>query len=307
MDFKQRSKLARGISYTATAISTILLFFAFVFDFDVENGYFNGGALSSTFEAFFTFGFVLSVLAVFVSRKNLIAKELPSQNANKNSLALIGTLLILIGVVEILFDKSSHETVTMLVGMGVCGLGVYYLMLAINTELNLTIAKLISLLISACMPAGMVLGNSSNYHRHINSVENSLCAIFAVCILFYILYEGNFAFEGEYSTFYLSSALITLHAGTTISVAYILAYLLGVVNEEARFYHMLIALTICIAIRVKLNYFAKNADEKSPDEWFEIENPPQIEETITEEITESSEIEETEKTEQEAEQKETDE
>ena len=293
MNFRQRTRWLRLASYLASDVSIVLLFLAFLYDFDVKNGYFEGGALSIAFIVLYIIGFIPAIVGLFLNKKELLTKELPNQSGNKNSLAIIGTLLILAGVCEILFDKSAHETVSLLVGMGICGLGIYFLTSAVKSKFNLTLAKLFSLLLGACMPVGMILGNNSNYNRHINSVENTLCAIFAVCVLLYILYEGNFATKGIYTGAYLPSALVALHSGTVISVAYICAYLLGILNEEVRFYQMLLALVLCVAIRIRLGDVAKTADSKTPDEWFEIENPPAPEEEIEEiEVDEPEHIEE---------------
>ena len=171
---------------------------------------------------------------------------------------------------------------------------------AVKSKFNLTLAKLFSLLLGACMPVGMILGNNSNYNRHINSVENTLCAIFAVCVLLYILYEGNFTAKGIYTGAYFPSALVALHSGTVISLAYICAYLLGILNEEARFYQMLLTIVLCVAIRIRLGDVAKTADSKTPDEWLEIENPPTVEEETEgiEQIEEFEEFEEVKETEQ---------
>ncbi len=288
MNFRQKTQWLRLVSYMASGVSTVLLFFAFLYDFDVKNGYFEGGALGITFTVFFALGFVPAIAGLFLNKKELIIKELPDEKGNKNALAIFGTLLILAGVCEILLDKTAHETVSMLVGMGIGGFGIYFLMLAVKSKFNLTLPKLFSLLLGACMPVGMILGNNSNYNRHINSVENTLCAIFAVCALLYILYEGNFTSKGIYPSAYLSSALAALHSGTVISVAYICAYLGGILNEEVRFYQMLLTLVLCVSIRVRLGDVAKTADSKTEGEWFEIENPPAPEEE-TEEIKEETE------------------
>ncbi len=284
-------------SYLASDVSIVLLFLAFLYDFDVKNGYFEGGALSIAFIALYIIGFIPAIAGLFLNKKELLTKELPNQSGNKNSLAIIGTLLVLAGVCEILFDKSAHETVSMLVGIGICGLGIYFLTSAVKSKFNLTLAKLFSLLLGACMPVGMILGNNSNYNRHINSVENTLCAIFAVCVLLYILYEGNFTAKGIYTGAYFPSALVALHSGTVISLAYICAHLLGILNEEVRFYQMLLTLVLCVAIRIRLGDVAKTADSKTPDEWLEIENPLTIEEE-TEDVEQIEQFEEVEETEQ---------
>lgn len=293
MNFRQRTRWLRLASYLASDVSIVLLFLAFLYDFDVKNGYFEGGALSIAFIVLYIIGFIPAIMGLFLNKKELLTKELPNQSGNKNSLAVSGTLLILAGVCEILFDKSAHETVSLLVGIGICGLGIYFLTSAVKSKFNLTLTKLFSLLLGACMPVGMILGNNSNYNRHINSAENTLCAIFAVCVLLYILYEGNFATKGIYTGAYFPSALVALHSGTVISVAYICAYLLGILNEEVRFYQMLLTLVLCVAIRIRLGDVAKTADSKTPDEWFEIENPPAPEEEIEEiEVDEPEQIEE---------------
>jgi hypothetical protein len=45
---------------------------------------------------------------------------------------------------------------------------------------------------------------------------------------------------------------------------------------------MLLALVLCVAIRIRLGDVAKTADSKTPNEWLEIENPPAPEEEIEE-------------------------
>ena len=291
MNYRQKTQWLRVASYALSCISTILLFLTFMLDFDATNGYFEGGALSIAFIAVFALGFVPPIAGLFVNKKDAIVKELPNPDGNKNALAIFGTLLILAGVCEILFDKTAHETISMLVGIGICGFGIYFLILAIKSHADLTLPKLFALLLGACMPVGMILGNNANYHRHINSVENALSAIFAVCALLYILYEGNFAFKSVFGGVYFPAALVALHSGTTISLAYICAYICGIVSEETRFYQMLLVLLLCVAIRVRLGDVAKSTDEKTAEEWIEIENPPLPEETV-EEIEETEEIEE---------------
>ena len=291
MNYKQKTQWLRVASYALSCVSTILLFLAFMLDFDAANGYFEGGVLSIAFIAVFVLGFVPPIAGLFVNKKDATIKELPNPDGNKNALAIFGTLLILAGVCEILFDKTAHETISMLVGIGICGFGIYFLILAVKSRADLTLPKLFALLLSACMPVGMILGNNANYHRHINSVENALSAIFAVCALLYILYEGNFAFKSVFGGVYFPAALVALHSGTTISLAYICAYICGIVSEETRFYQMLLVLLLCVSIRVRLGDVAKSTDEKTAEEWPEIENSPLPEEPF-EEIEETEEIEE---------------
>ena len=165
MNYRQKTQWLRAASYTLSCFSIVLLFLAFIFDFDVADGYFRGGTLSIAFIVVFALGFVPSIVGLFLNKKDATVKELPNPDGNKNALAIFGTLLILAGVCEILFDKTAHETISMLVGIGICGFGIYFLILAIKTRADLTLAKLFALLLGACMPVGMILGNNANYHK----------------------------------------------------------------------------------------------------------------------------------------------
>lgn len=279
MNFKKLIKLSHWAIQITSALSAILLLSSFVFAFDAEKGYFEDGFLPVAFIALYTIGIVISVASALACGKSRIIKAQSSPDRSQTTFALAGTLAVLLGSLNVALNKTANETVVLLTGIGICALGAYLLLFSVKNGRQFSVLKLICLFAAVLLPVGIILGNNSNYHYSINSVQNTLCAIFGICFLIYILYEGKSLAEGSHSKLHLPSMLLTFHTGISISAAYILAYLFGEVREEARFYQMFLVLAVSIAVKLQLDQFVKEADARTAEEWSAAETKPETEPT----------------------------
>lgn len=298
MDFKRSIKIYDKSVSACTFTSAALLLLCFLFSFDAQKGYFEGSFLPVTFCIVFVAGIVNSLVGITSFKKEHIIKTPAGLAGHKVGIALGATATILLGLLNLLFNTAENSTVLLLTSIGACSFGIYFLIIAAKGFFTYSKTKLICLFISTAFPVGAVLGNNSNYYRSINSVENILGVVFAICLLTYILYEGKYLYSGVHSKMYFSAMMLASHAGITLSSAYMLAYLLKAVNEETRFYQMLLVLVISVLIKMELDRFVKEAVAHTKEEWNEIESPPieqappEIGDEATEETVDESQPEE---------------
>lgn len=260
-----------------TAASALLLTVCLVFFFDAESGYFERGLgvpVRVAFALAYLSGLVLCAASGFLTPKNAELRTPNEVGEYKLRFALPGTVLVLLGALEILLEFEPISEISLLVGLGACLFGAYLLLLGAGRGFEPRVPTLLCIYFSACLPVGATLGNDSNYYRYINSVENRLEAVFCICFAIYILYEGNRIATGVHSRHHRSAMLATLHSGSTLAIAYLLSYLIGEVNESARAYRMLVVLAVCAAIGFELSRYRKLTEPQDEDE---IESESEVE------------------------------
>lgn len=289
MDFKKSINLYNKIVSFCTLGATALLLLCFFYAFDAEKGYFTGGFLPIAFTVVFTAGIITSLLGATSFARGSTVKTPACTSVENAKLAFASTVAILLACFNFIMNKNEHPTVVLLTSLGVFALGIYFLITAAKGKPIYSSVRLICLLVTSFFPVGMMLGNNSNYFRSINSVENHLSSVFSICLLAYILYEGKYIFHGAHSGLHFSTMMLASHAGITLSSAYMLAYLLEAVNEETRFYQMMLTLVISILIKLKLDNFINTAESKTNEEWDLIEKPPVEEEADKEADIEADE------------------
>lgn len=271
MNLKRSIKIYDTAVSVCTLASCALLLLCFIFSFEADKGYFVWGALPVFFCITFGAGMLISFIAAESFKKGEIVKTPIALTEGRTKLALCATVTILLGVLNFLLNGKEHETVLLFVSLATCAIGIYFLLIARSSSFTFSKARLICLFVAILLPLGITLGNNSNYLRSINSVENKLSAIFSISLLLYILYEGKHLYEGAHSRLHFSSMLLTTHCGITLSSAYMLAYLFGAVNEEARFYQMILVLAVSITVKVELDRFVDECDAHTEAEWQELE------------------------------------
>ncbi len=239
-----------------TFLSTFFLTLCLVLFLEPNEGYFavgEGVPLRAAFAAVYLLGLALCVVCGFLTPRG---KAQQAENAvsgsHKLRFTLAGTLIVLLGTLEILLNLEHSVEISLIVGVGACLYGLYMLLVGARSGFEARVPTVLCLYLGVCMPLGISLGNTSNYYRHINSVENDLSTVFCISFMIYILYEGNRLTSGAHSRFHLSAMLATLHSGVSLAVAYILAYLSGTANETSRLYQMFLVLAVCIAVVLEL-------------------------------------------------------
>lgn len=264
---KKLIKIIYALNTALTVLSSVLLFLAFLTSFDAELGYFNS---NNTLPIAFQTVYVLTVLGSLVSAFAFAKDEVLTpctqvSGGTKSAHALIGVALVLLGTLSFYLDMgiAYSGTQAYFLGIGSCGLGLYYLIIALKESYGRTKAKCACIFVSMALAMGIVVQNNSYLGRTINSVENTLGNIFAVSFLMYILYEGKRLCFGEENRWRPFSLLFVRACALSYSCAYILAYLVGAVNESGRFYQMLYLLLVGVMADITLRNFIKNATQSS--------------------------------------------
>ena len=280
MDFKRLIKNIHLSTSLITLISIVLLTLSFVFSFDAKNGYFVDGILPIMFQIFFVLGIILSLACAFAIKKDKIIKTENTYIKQKQIFLFFAATIIIFSVVFNLFVLDEYFTEEII---GLCFFGLFVFLCAIKGGYEYSHLKLLFLLLSSIFPTFAMLDTANDMERHTNSVENMLTSIFAIAFLMYILYEGNRIFSGEHSRWHLSSLLLISHTGLVTSASYMIAYLLGKVDEQTRFYQMVLILVVSLFAALELQRFVKDAEARTKEEWRELEAPEEIIEEITEE------------------------
>ena len=286
MDFKHRIKIVHRTISLLTLLATALLLVSFISSFDMINGYFIDGVFPTLFKLSFVIGIVLSLTCISSFKKQEIIKSNNETSKPKYTYIALAVALV---VAASIFYTITTSVYSNLILLGVDCFALFILFGAISKEDEYYHIKLICLLLSALFPLPIVIDNNSVMYRHSNSVENTLMSIFAIAFLIYILYEGKRLFAGEHSRWHFASMLFVTHVGFSISVSYIMVYLMGVATEKTRFLQMILVFIVSLFIEIELIRFTKVAESHTKEEWDEIEAPEEI---ITEEIISEENIDE---------------
>lgn len=268
MNFKHLVKITHRATSLLTFITTALLLLSFIFSFDMVNGYFMDGILPIMFNIFFIIGIVASFGCAFTFRKNEIVKTENSDKLQKITTSFIAGALI---VASFVYRVTNGKT-----NLAIIGVLFFALFLAISSnkgQYTYHWSKVASLLLSSLFPLIMAIDNNSVMIRHSNSVENMLSSVFGIAFLIYILYEGNRIFKSEHSKWHYASMLLLTHTGFSLSISYIIVYLMGLATESIRFSQMIIVFIISVFVEIELIFFIKNATSHTKEEWAEIEAP----------------------------------
>lgn len=286
MEFKQRNLLFLRISALLLALSALLLIICFVNYFDSQRGYFEkGAALPVVFYVIYAAAILFSLTPALLTRKELVIKRVgDGEKIHTTAQAFVGTVCILFGMLAALevLPVSFHGEVLMTIAAGMFGYGAYVLLGATASEEKFKHLKLLCLGLSACLPIGLYLsGNSISYYP-VNCVENRLTSVFAICFLIYILNEGKNVFFGKYTRYRYCAMLAVSVSGLCLSVAYVVAYMLGAVGDTVRFLQMLYIAMATLAARISMKKYIAVTDAYTEEVWAEIEAAQEIAEVEAE-------------------------
>ena len=286
MEFKQRNLLFLRISALLLALSALLLIVCFVNYFDSQRGYFEkGAALPVVFYVIYAAAILFSLTPALLTRKELVIKRVGNgEKIHTTAQAFAGTVCILFGMLAALelLPVSFHSEVLMTIAAGMFGYGAYVLLGATASEEKFKHLKLLCLGLAACLPIGLYLsGNSISYYP-VNCVENRLTSVFAICFLIYILNEGKNVFFGKYTRYRYCAMLAVSVSGLCLSVAYVVAYMLGAVGDTVRFLQMLYIAMATLAARISMKKYIAVTDAYTEEIWAEIEAAQEIAEVEAE-------------------------
>lgn len=249
-----------------------LLLISLLYYFEAENGYFVRGEVTPVlFWAFFLFGTMLCIVPAFFTRRGeSVRTDDLIWGKNKTALALVGTVVVVLGAINLLFNSVSRDdTICLLFSIGQFAFGAYLLLVAVKGCGSSPI-KSVFLFLSGLIPIASMLNDNSNYMHHMNSVENTLCAVFGIAFLIYIIYEGNRIASGTHSRWHFPAMLFASHAGLAFSAPYMLAYVFGAVDDDMRFFRAIVIFMITVGIRVLLERYVNIADSHTDAEWAEL-------------------------------------
>lgn len=258
--FKKIYKIVNVITCT----SIMLLLLCFMLSFDAASGYLANSALSTLFFVVYIAGAVVSLTAIFVPSE-FDSLETPDEMSGKSKFyfACVGTASVVVGAFSLILKNNVVDFQTLLYsGIGLIAFGIY-LILTATLGMKFNLIKIISLLVSIMLPFSIGTGNNNNYYHHINSIENTLTVFFAIAFLFFILHEAKRMCTGVHSEWHFVSMLLTYISSLSISVAYMVAFVLDSVNEGYRFYQMLMILLVGLSMMFKINSFIASLTPKS--------------------------------------------
>jgi formate-dependent nitrite reductase membrane component NrfD len=209
-----------------SAAASFLLLLSLIFSFDPISGYFNGGALPTLFIIIYVSGAVASVVVPLVIRTNekTVVADVPSKSIT-NAQAILSILCIFAGLVIILLNPSISSDAYLFIALGGVCFGLYFLIADSKPHGESRFLKLGLLAPTLALPYGIFFGNNSNFARHINSVENALCAIFCIFICAYIYNKGRNISDPKVTKWQLGFNLAAVFSGIAFSIPYILAFL----------------------------------------------------------------------------------
>ena len=79
--------------------------------------------------------------------------------------------------------------------------------------------------------------------------------------------------------------LLLTHTGFSLSISYMVVYLMGIATESTRFSQMIIVFIISIFVEIELIFFTRSSISHTKEEWAGIEAP--IEDNQNEEKTDA--------------------
>ena len=257
MNYKKITLRFSLVSALTVILSTVLLLLCFKSSFDAESGYFVEGTLPTIFWIFYIAGIVLPFVATMMLNKSQTIKT-----SNEIGFLKIPFLVLAVSLTAcaIAFNLVLSDSNTLPIFIGICFFAVYILLCAANKGYNSSALKILLIYLSATLPVSMIMYNNSNIMRHINSVENTLTVVFGLSFMTYILYEAKRIYLGMHSRWHFCSMLLTLHTGTTLSIAYILAYLSKSVFEKPRFLQAIAIFFVTCIIALEFFRFLKDSE-----------------------------------------------
>lgn len=224
----------------------LLLVLAFHADFEIDTGYFQrGSVLPYVILAIDVIICIAALMPIFVNNKYPTESDSPSLTRTQaNVYAILGTIAILLGTLGICLNTEIgiNNTIRLFLGIGLTGLGVFFLPISYKDGYKYIRMKILDLVISLAIPLGVMFEGRSNFYRAFNSVENTAATIIAVSFIIYILNEGNRLSEASKHSCRATANLLHVHLGATFPVAYIVAYITGAVDDKAILTIMLIFL-----------------------------------------------------------------
>ena len=290
MNFKKKVILSLKATAILSLLSAILLTISFRWHFNSTEGYFTKGALPVIFSIIYFSVIITSLAAIFVLDKNQIikTKNEPSK-MQVFYIAIAASLAISVLACNLLSDNNLLSTGS----LGVCAFLVYVILRSTKSGYNPSPIKILLIYASILFPLFMMFSHKTNYLRHMNSVENTLMAVFAISFMSYILYEAKRVHEGTHSRWHFGTMLLTFHSGLSLSLAYVIAFLTKSVNEPLRFLQIIPMLLISLFVGLELLNFINEAKSHTQEEWNEIEKPEEeIEEALEHPTAEENTIEE---------------
>ena len=275
MSFKHKNILVFRVMQIISLPTLILLAVCFLNHFDAELGYFERGAvLPTVFWVLFFVGVAVALLSSLLIPSNTVIRcDGECRKIHKVALGLAGVVSVLYGCIVLLdvLPVSYDDTVAALFGIGTLAHGLYLLLAAAVDATRYRSLKLICLGFSTCFPVGLMLGNNSNYYYSINAADNVLCAVFGICFLLYILYEGKFAYGGECSRMRYAAMHAAVHVGVVVAFGYLIAYFGGGLTDFVKVAQMLFVGINALAVRIVMKHYIAVSDGKSAAEWQEFD------------------------------------
>lgn len=268
MKFKKNTKNIYIFASALTVASTVLLTLSFALSFDAINGYFTSSALPILFNVCFTAGILFSLASVLLLPRKEIIKTENSTDDHKLIYIIFAAVLAICSIVVNLFAFSTYLTIAI---AGACFFALFILLLITKGGYKYSHLKLLFLLLSTLFPVLINTENSKDMYRHSNSVENMLTSVFVLAFLVYILYEGNRVFSGIHSRWHFASMLLLSHTGLSLSISYIVAYIIGGVYEKTRLYQMVLILIVSAFVEFELIRFVKLSNSHTKEDWDEME------------------------------------
>lgn len=279
MNFKKKVILSLKSTAILSLLSAILLTISFRWHFNSADGYFVKSAPPVIFSIIYFLGIIASLVATFALDKRQIIKT--TNKVPKMQIFYI-VVAVFLSISVLACNLLSDNSFLSIGSLGVCTFLIYVTLRSTQSGYNPSPIKILLIYASILFPLFMIFSHKTNYLRHINSVENTLTAIFAISFMSYILYEAKRVHEGTHSRWHFGTMLLTFHSGISLSAAYIIAFLTQSVDEPLRFLQMIPMLLISLFIGLELLNFINEAKSHTQEEWDEIEKPK-------EEIEEESE------------------
>ena len=270
MNSNKKTNLVLKITLILTILSTLALIFSFRWCFNSASGYFVISAPPIVFWVTYIGGIICSVIATLLIDKKQIIKT-PSE-VGKMQLPLI-ILACMLTVTVLLCNILFDNELLIFGNLGIYAFVIYTLLCSLKGGYRPGAAKILLLYASILFPVSMEIINSTNYTRHINSVENTLATLFEIFFMLYILYEAKRIHTGEHSRWHLGTMLLAVHSGLSYSIAYVVAYLTKSVDEPIRLFHTTLILLISLLIEFELLRFVKKSEFHTQEEWNTINNP----------------------------------
>lgn len=281
MSFKKKTNLAFKSTIILTALSLIALIFSFRWCFNSADGYFVKSAPPIIFSIIYLSGIIASLVATFFIDKSQIIKTNNEIGKMQVPYIIAATLL---AISVLVCNLLSDDSFLLAAGIGVGAFTIYAMICSAKNGYNKGTIKILLVYLSVIFPVSVLLGNDTNYLRHINSVENTLTTVFAISFMSYILYEAKRIYEGAHSRWHFGTMLLTVHTGIALSIPYIVAYLTKSVDEPQRFLQMIPILLISLFVGFELIRFVREAEAHTQDKWSTFKNLDN--ETLTEETIE---------------------